>query len=131
MNLRPPGPKPGRLPTDIYPHIKCFLAGALGLEPRVPVLETGGLPINRYPYGVSSKNRTYITKATIWCSAIELYQPYWRREWDSNPRDLRPPVFKTGAINQTRPSLHIIYGVPSEIRTQAPTIKSRVLYLLS
>ena len=53
------------------------MAGALGLEPRVPILETGGLPINRYPYGVSSKNRTYITRATIWCSTIELYQPYW------------------------------------------------------
>ena len=53
------------------------MAGALGLEPRVPVLETGGLPINRYPYGVDSKNRTYMTRATIWRSAIELYQPYY------------------------------------------------------
>ena len=27
--------------------------------------------------------------------------PYWRREWDSNPRALRPPVFKTGTINRS------------------------------
>ena len=73
----------------ILPYLMFFLAGALGLEPRVPVLETGGLPINRYPYGVDSKNRTYMTRVTIWRSAIELYQPYyWRAESDSNWRTI-------------------------------------------
>ena len=36
------------------------------------------LPLNtRALYGVSSKNRTYMTGATIRRSAIELYQPYY------------------------------------------------------
>lgn len=52
------------------------MAGVLGFEPRVTVLETVGLPINRHPHikgvyqhlGASDGNRTRIASLEDWNS---------------------------------------------------------------
>lgn len=44
------GPRPGRAADR-----RCKMAGAEGLEPSVPVLETGGLPVNRHSHKHKAK----------------------------------------------------------------------------
>ena len=45
----------------------------------------------------------------------------WRKMWDSNPRSLRSLVFKTSAINRTRPTFHMAGTLGLEPRTHRLT----------
>ena len=102
MNLRPPHPKCGRLPTDIHPVKKVekspptnpllykscgklqhiYTPTSIGKSDRIRTYtrsfgDCHATVDTTLLHGVSNENRTHITRATIWCSTIELYQPYW------------------------------------------------------
>ena len=56
-----------------------------------------------------------------------------RREWDSNPRALRPPVFKTGAFNHSAipPGAENLTPLPDSVNPAASRRQARSSAMLS
>ncbi len=100
-NLRPLGPQPSALSTELRAHVPSVqyatllrgcqtgekLAGRQGFEPWVPVKA----------HSLSRRARSTTLAPT---------RERWRREWDSNPRGFHPAVFKTAAIVRSATSPH-------------------------